>query len=254
MGSLESWYVYFKYRSSYCIPSYKTHSFSNYLFLFLVLVAGSGFLTDSYDNFVISLMAPMIAYVYFGKSSLPPLEDGWLKAASAWGNLVGQLFFGMLGDWVGRKKIYGVELIILIVGALGCALASQPVTPGGLGIVPIIAMWRFILGVGVGGDYPVSAVITSEFASKKNRGMMIALVFSMQGIGIFLGALMGVCSVATLHDQINSNVLYLDYTWRFLAGFGAVPALIAVYFRLTITETPRYTMEVEGIVTIPEKY
>lgn len=193
----------------------------------------------------------MIAYVYFGKSSLPPLEDGWIKAASAWGNLVGQLIFGMLGDWVGRKKVYGVELVILIVGALGCSLAAQPMTPGGLGIVSIIAFWRFILGVGVGGDYPVSAVITSEFASKKNRGMMIALVFSMQGIGIFLGALMGCAAVATLHDQIDRNVFYLDYCWRFLAGFGAVPALLAVYFRLTITETPRYTMEIEGIHSSP---
>ena len=64
-------------------------------------------MTDSYDNFVISLMVPMIAYVYFGKSTLPALEDGWIKAASSWGNLVGQLGFGMLGDLVGRKKIYG---------------------------------------------------------------------------------------------------------------------------------------------------
>ena len=59
------------------------------------------------------MMAPMIAYVYFNSSSLSSFNDGWIKASSSYGNLVGQLLFGYLGDVVGRKQIYGVELIIV---------------------------------------------------------------------------------------------------------------------------------------------
>jgi PHS family inorganic phosphate transporter-like MFS transporter len=76
--------------------------------------------------------------------------------------------------------MYGVELIILIVGALGCAL-----TPSNGAFLVILALWRFVLGVGVGGDYPVSAVIASEFGSTKHRGIdgyiLYGMLFSAQG-------------------------------------------------------------------------
>ena len=181
----------------------------------------------------------MIAHVYFNSGALPPSQDGWIKAASAYGNFTGQLLFGVLADILGRKKMYGVELIILCVGALGCAF-----TPS-IALLPVLGMWRFILGVGVGGDYPVSGVIASEFASTKNRGTMIALVFAMQGIGILLGAVVSTVALAAFKTSIESNVQNLDYVWRILAGFGIVPALCAVYYRMTITETPRFTLEVQ---------
>jgi MFS family permease len=47
----------------------------------------------------------------------------------------------------------------------------------------VIIFWRFIMGVGIGGDYPVSSVITSEFAARRIRGRMMAAVFSAQGWG-----------------------------------------------------------------------
>lgn len=76
---------------------------------------------------------------------------------------------------------------------------------------------------------------------------MLALVFAMQGLGILLAALMAVIAISVVGKfNIEADVANLDYVWRFLAGFGAVPALCAVYFRLTIPESPRYTMEVEG--------
>ena len=218
-------------------------------------IAGSGFLTDSYDNFIIGLMVPMIGYCYFdnidymGKDNVnqvPNLENGWLKAASSYGNLVGQLTFGILGDLIGRKKIYGIALLILITGALGTSLAAQPMR--GISIVTAVAFWRFILGFGVGGDYPVSSVITSEFATPQNRGSLIALVFAMQGVGILLAAGVAVGTVAAMQGPINADQHNLDYVWRFLSAFGCVPAMCAVYYRLTISESPRYTMNVEGNV------
>ncbi|KAJ3312948.1 phosphate transporter [Boothiomyces sp. JEL0838] len=210
-----------------------------------ILVAGSGFLTDSYDNFVIGIMTTIIGYVYFGwnKNKIPDFDNGWLKAASSWGNLTGQFFFGILGDILGRKKMYGIELIILIIGSVGCALAAPPAR--GFGFAGVLGFWRFILGVGVGGDYPVSGVITSEFASTKNRGTMIALVFAMQGVGILLGSAVSVLALLAYQNMIRADPTNLDYVWRVMAGFGCIPALCAVYFRLTIPETPRYALDVE---------
>ena len=75
--------------------------------------------------------------------------------------------------------MYGVSLIIMICTTLSTALTgSGPATSA----VGVIIFYRFLLGIGIGGDYPMSAVITAEFASTKYRGRMMAAVFSMQGV------------------------------------------------------------------------
>ncbi|KAG6968049.1 hypothetical protein JG688_00006000 [Phytophthora aleatoria] len=108
-----------------------------------ILVASSGFFVDSYDNFVIGLMVPMIAYEYFDKSSLTSRADGWVKAASSYGNAVGQISFAILGDILGRKRIYGIELMVLIGGALLCAFASWPVNGDANNLLVLLSIWRF---------------------------------------------------------------------------------------------------------------
>jgi MFS transporter, PHS family, inorganic phosphate transporter len=55
----------------------------------------------------------------------------------------------------------------------------------GVSIVTVLVVWRFIMGVGVGGDYPLSAVIASEFASTRSRGRLMTMVFTAQGWGNF---------------------------------------------------------------------
>ena len=68
----------------------------------------------------------------------------------------------------------------------------------------------------------------------------------MQGVGILLAAGVATASVAIMQGPINTDQHNMDYVWRFLAAFGCVPALAAVYYRMTISESPRYTMNVEG--------
>ncbi|KAI8619870.1 major facilitator superfamily domain-containing protein [Chytriomyces sp. MP71] len=240
-----------------------------------VLVAGAGFFTDAYDIFVISQALPMIYQVYYsylitgsypvglvnntepipktaqntkvdfvGKFPNGPHVDAWLKASTNWGNLVGQIGFGVLGDKLGRKKMYGVELLIMIVCTIGSAFSASAIN--GFSIIVILSLWRFILGIGIGGDYPMSAVITSEFANVRYRGMLLSAVFAMQGIGILVGGIVYVCTLAGLKSKIQNDYTVLDYVWRIAVGFGVIPGLCAVYFRLTIPETPRFTVDVIG--------
>jgi PHS family inorganic phosphate transporter-like MFS transporter len=84
-----------------------------------------------------------------------------------------------LADKKGRKKMYGVELMISVVGTVGSAFSADLVS--GLSVFAVLGIWRIVLGVGLGGDYPLSAVITSEYSSARHRGAMVAAVFSMQG-------------------------------------------------------------------------
>jgi PHS family inorganic phosphate transporter-like MFS transporter len=77
------------------------------------------------------------------------------------GTIIGQVGFGILADLVGRKKMYGLELIMILFATLAQALTSA--SPA-ISITGIICFWRIIMGIGVGGDYPLSSIITSEYA------------------------------------------------------------------------------------------
>ncbi|KAK9765406.1 hypothetical protein K7432_006300 [Basidiobolus ranarum] len=211
-----------------------------------IIVAGIGFFTDAYDIFIINLAVPMMGYVYYAENNnkVPKEFEGPLKGATAFGTLIGQLLFGYLSDKLGRKKMYGSELIIIIFATFCCAIAGS--WGKGVNVIAVLALWRFILGIGIGGDYPVSAVITAEFASTNRRGMMISAVFASQGIGILIAALFTVMVLACFQTLIREDQANLDYVWRLMLGFGCVPAIFTVWFRLNMPESPRYTMEVKG--------
>ncbi|RKP11047.1 phosphate:H+ symporter [Thamnocephalis sphaerospora] len=208
------------------------------------IVSGIGFFTDAYDLFIINLVVQMLGYVYFAdnKNVVPSSIDLGLKVSASIGTFIGQIFFGYLADRLGRKKMYGIELMMIVVFTITSAFAANAVR--GITATTMIMIWRFLLGIGVGGDYPLSAVITSEFATTKRRGAMIAAVFAMQGFGILSAAIVSTVTVVAFQNAINEDVMAFDYVWRICVGVGAIPGLVAIYFRLTIPETPRYTMDI----------
>ncbi len=100
----------------------------------------------------------------------------------------------------------------------------------------------------MGGDYPVSAVISSEWSGKATRGQVMAAVFAFQSFGLVSCAIIAVIALAAGKNAIMYSTNNLDVTWRFVIGFGIVPGCIALYWRLNIPETPRYTIDVENSI------
>ena len=139
--------------------------------------------------------------------------------------------------------MYGLELMVIIFATLAQALTSG--SPS-MDIIGLIIFWRVLMGIGIGGDYPLSSIITSEFATTKWRGAMMAAVFAMQGLGqlgaafIMLFVTLGFKeSLKTSTEPANCTgvcAVAVDKMWRTLIGFGAVPGCIALYYRLTIPE------------------
>ena len=72
--------------------------------------------------------------------------------------------------------------MIIIIATFGQAISGRGPA---VGIIGALIVWRFIMGVGIGGDYPLSAVISSEFAATKTRGRLMTAVFAFQGWGNF---------------------------------------------------------------------
>lgn len=132
--------------------------------------------------------------------------------------------------------MYGLELMVIIFATLAHALASG--SPS-MSIVGVIIFWRVLMGIGIGGDYPLSSIITSEFATTKWRGAMMGAVFAMQGLGqlgaafvmlfITLGFKDALSASSTPADCTGECAVAVDKMWRTLIGFGAVPGCIALY-------------------------
>lgn len=105
----------------------------------------------------------MIAYVYW-REVASSTRLTFINIGTLAGTLFGQVLFGFLADKYGRKKMYGVELVLLITSTLGVVMSSTGVH-GNMNIFAWLLWWRIMVGIGVGADYPLSAVITSEYVA-----------------------------------------------------------------------------------------
>jgi MFS transporter, PHS family, inorganic phosphate transporter len=187
----------------------------------ILLISGMGFFTDAYDLFIIGVAASLIQSEWH----ISGYQKSLLSSLALLTSAVGAVVFGRVADALGRKKIYGYEVLVLALGALASALAPS---------IWWLIGFRAVLGFGIGGDYPVSATIMSEYASRKHRGRMVALVFAMQGAGLVMGP---VVAIALVGAGISH-----DMAWRVMLGLGAVPALAVFWLRRRLGETPRFLL------------
>jgi len=115
----------------------------------------------------------------------------------------------------------------------------------------MLLAWRFFMGVGIGAEYPLSACITAEWASTRERGRMMCAVFLMQPMGQLLAWSVGLVALEVLshhHDFSTDSPdakVGIDKLWRWVIGMGAIPAALAILFRITIPESGRYTYDVK---------
>ena len=185
----------------------------------ILFISGMGFFTDAYDLFIIGVAMKLIKEHWH----VSPLAEGLVTSTALLASAVGALLFGRVADMLGRKRIYGYEVLVLAGGAIASAFSPD---------IWWLIGFRVVLGIGIGGDYPVSSTIMSEYSGKRHRGMMVSLVFAMQAAGLIVGPLLaaGLLIAGISHDLI----------WRLLLGLGAVPALVVFQARRHLAETPRF--------------
>ena len=144
---------------------------------------------------------------------------------------LGQLVFGYFADRYGSKSLYGVELMIVIFSTIGLAQSSvgwmnHSQDKSSMQAHSWIMVWRFVMGIGVGGsiltsilshhftqltriigaEYPLSACITAEWSATKSRGRMMAAVFIMQPIGQLVAWAVGMAALQGLSRDYNLEV------------------------------------------------
>ena len=168
-----------------------------------MFISGMGFFTDAYDLFVIGIVVSLLKPEW----NLSTSQVSWLNSSTLLASAVGAIVFGRVADMLGRKRIYGYEVLILAIGAIASAFAPNYV---------FLLVCRIVLGIGIGGDYPVSATIMSEYSGKRDRGKMVGLVFAMQGAGLIFGPLF---ASVLLWSGLSDNTV-----WRILLASARCPA------------------------------
>lgn len=207
----------------------------------LLGIAGVGFFLDAYDLFIINPVSTMLQYRLYGGKNLPTNLEGFLKAGANIGSVIGQFGFGYAADALGRKTVYGKELMLIILATiLSISTPTGTLSPNHCLIY--LTMFRILLGIGVGGDYPMSASVTSDRSNLRKRGTMLAYIFSNQGWGSFVGSLATIIVLAIYKGAIEGRheISKVDGVWRILVGLSLIPAFGTLYQRLTLPESNRY--------------
>lgn len=184
-------------------------------------LSAMGIFLDGFDLFVMSIALPLIIVQF----SATPFEQGIVGAAAVVGAIFGALIGGKLCDRFGRKKVFLVDLAIFILFAVLSAFAWN---------IESLILFRFLLGVGIGADYPVCASYVSEFMPKRIRGRMLIAAFSFQAVGIFAAAGIGLFILAMYPSES---------AWRWMLVAGAIPALAVLVLRRGLPESARWHIQ-----------
>ncbi|MEM0140193.1 MAG: MFS transporter [Ferroplasma sp.] len=143
------------------------------------------------------------------------------------GEFVGSAFFGWLADRRGRKFVFLYNLLVFGFGMLIAGFMSMPI---------LIAVFIFIGGIGVGGEFPLVDSFTTEMAPSKVRGNRLAWVYTIAVTSAF------VITFLTYEMKLIAPVYY---SWRILFWFMAVVGFAIWAVRTRLKESPRW-LEVHG--------
>ena len=186
----------------------------------MVLIALGGIFIDAYDFTSLGIGIDSLQK----QLSLSPFQLGSVTAIMALGALFGALGGGYVTDRLGRFKTFIIDLICLVVAALGTALAPN---------LAWLLFFRFLLGVGVGMDFPVALSFIAEFTNSRTKGRFVNL---WQAMWYIAAASTGIIALPIFFSIGDSENL-----WRWAVGFGAVPALIILILRLIyLDESPMW--------------
>jgi MFS family permease len=191
-------------------------------------LASGGTLIDGLSIFSLGVAMPLIT----SRFSLSALMVGLIGSALVLGAVFGALIGGPAADRFGRKPAFLIDMTIITVGALISALADAP---------QWVLLGQFIVGVGIGIDFPVSSSYVSETMPQQVRSRMVVATIALQSVGMLLGAAV---AIAILWQRSSAS------DWRLIVGATAAVAFLFLLLRLWLPESPRWLKQHEQGKTV----
>jgi MFS family permease len=203
----------------------------------VIFASSLGTLIEWYDFYIYGALAPIIALKFF-PSENPTAAFLAALATFAAGFVVrpfGALFFGRLGDLVGRKYTFLVTLLLMGLStfAIGFVPGYQEI---GFAAPCIILALRLIQGLALGGEYGGAATYVAEHAPANQRGYYTSFIQTTATLGLFISL-----GVILLTKKSLGDVAFNDWGWRVPFWASIIMVLVSVYIRMRMAESPLFS-------------
>lgn len=185
----------------------------------LLAIFGLVWAADAMQVLAIGFAAPSLA-ASFGLTIPQAIQAGTVFFL---GMLVGAWGFGRLADRIGRRKVLIVTVLIDAVFGLASVFAND---------FTLLLVLRLLTGIGVGGTLPVDYAMMAEFLPPRRRGRWLVALEGFWAVG----------TIAVALAAWAANALAGDQAWRWLFAATALPALIGIWLRLWLPESPHYLL------------
>ena len=182
----------------------------------VTLLSAGGTFLDGFDLTIVAVALPSVIKQW----QLDAGTQSLVVSSAIIGSFVGAAWLGRLTDRFGRKAMYAIDLLAFVLFALLTAVSQNAWQ---------LILFRFLLGVGIGADYPISATVVAEFSSRHKRGQHGTFLAAMWFVGAVAAYVVGLACL-----PLGENA------WRYMLGVGAVFALVVFVFRMTLPESPRW--------------
>ncbi|HVB34358.1 MAG TPA: MFS transporter [Patescibacteria group bacterium] len=197
------------------------------------IIIGIATFFDGFGLLAITFVLPVLVVAW----KLKPQQIGVIISAGFAGALIGALAAGPLAERYGRLRIAGITIAIFGVMSVFCGFAWNPES---------LMVFRFIQGIGLGGEVPIAAAYISEIARAKSRGRFFAIYELVFPLGLLGTALLGYWLVPR-------------FGWQMMFWIGAAPAALIFFLRRMLPESPRWLVskgrykEADEIVSAVER-
>ena len=188
----------------------------------LLWVIGLGWMFDAMDTGLISFILAKMAEDWH----MTPTEKGWVVSIGFVGMAIGAVCSGGLADRIGRKTVFAATLVIYSLATAACAFAPN---------LTWLLVFRFIVGLGLGGQLPVAVTLVSEYIPAQVRGRFIVLLESFWGLGWLCAALVAYFVIP-------------KFDWHMAFLIGGIPALYAIVIWFKVPESIPYLINRGRIV------
>lgn len=178
------------------------------------LIVGCATFFDGYTSLTIAYALPVLVHEW----NIPTQTAGYIISAGYLGQLCGALFFGWLAERQGRLRVTTMTVGVYSLMNLVCVFAWGPLS---------LAIFRFIQGIGVGGEVPVAATYINELSTARGRGRFFLLYEIIFGVGLTAAGIIGYLLVPV-------------FGWQMMFYIGIIPAVLLLPLRLLLPESPRW--------------
>jgi putative MFS transporter len=180
----------------------------------LRVVVGIATFFDAYTVLAIAFAMPQLVSEW----ALTPAEVGAIISAGYVGQLFGAILFGSLAEKIGRLKTLFITIALFVSMDATCLFAWSGVS---------MIAFRFLQGVGTGGEVPVASAYISEFIGAEKRGRFFLLYEVIFPVGLMFAGMAGYFLVPL-------------YGWKMMFVVGLIPSVLTIPLRWFMPESPRW--------------